>query len=160
MILRNNFCSCVGSSIFRFFVKNLIDYWCNPTLIFLILWITSNGKFFLGLLFSLNGPDSLYLNFVCIKCSSGINLTPTNKKIVNYCIHFLCSQNKISPNNDILLKGFLITNWLNSPLASCSLTNLDVLLIHTAHFDRSIVFALLVFETFAFLLCASVLHFK
>ena len=31
----------------------------------------------------------------------------------------------MSPNIDILLKRFLISNWLNSLLTSCSLINLD-----------------------------------
>ena len=37
------------------------------------------------------------------------------------------------PNKGILLKGVLIPNWLNSPLASYFLIDLPFLLLHTTH---------------------------
>ena len=36
----------------------------------------------------------------------------------------------------------LISDLLNNPPASCSLINLDFLLLHTTHFDKSTVFPL------------------
>ena len=62
---------------------------------------------------------------------------------------------KILPNN-----GVLIPNCLNSPLTSCSPVNLEFLLLHTAHFDKSIVLRFLAFMTLCFLLSVSFLHFK
>ena len=62
---------------------------------------------------------------------------------------------KILPNN-----GVLIPYCLNSPLTSCSLVNLEFLLLHTTHFDKSIVLLFLAFRTLWFLLSVSVLHFK
>ena len=59
-----------------------------------------------------------------------------------------------------MLQDVLVLNWLNSLLASCSLIDLDFLLLHTAHFDRSIILPLFVFETFGFLHFVSVLHFR
>ena len=64
----------------------------------------------------------------------------------------------MSPNNGIFLKGIVIPVWLNNQLASCSLIYLYLLLLHTAHFDKTIILPLLVFETFGFLLSASFLH--
>ena len=49
------------------------------------------------------------------------------QKLANCSNHFLYSQNKISPYNVILLKGVLIPNWLNNPLATCSLISLNFL---------------------------------
>ena len=40
----------------------------------------------------------------------------------------------ISPNNGILVKGFLIPRLLNNPFDSCSLVNFYFLAPHTAHF--------------------------
>ena len=39
---------------------------------------------------------------------------------------------------------------LNNPLAPCSLRNFDFLILHTEHFNKSII---LVFKTSGFLLC-------
>ena len=61
-------------------------------------------------------------------------------------------QNKISPNNGILLNGVLRPKLLNNALASCFLINLDFLLPHILHFDNSIVLLLLVGETLGFML--------
>ena len=57
----------------------------------------------------------------------------------------------MSPNIGNLLKGVLIPNLLNNPLASCLLINLDFLLPHIAHFDNIIILPLLVLETFGFI---------
>ena len=54
-----------------------------------------------------------------------------------------CIQNKVSPNNGILLKSVLRSKLLNIPLASCFLINLD--LPHRAHFDYHVL-PFLVFE--------------
>ena len=54
-------------------------------------------------------------------------------------------------NKGILLSGVLIPKLLNNPLASCSLINIDFLLPYIAHFDKSIVLLLLVFETLEFM---------
>ena len=48
-------------------------------------------------------------------------------------------QNKISPNNGILLNGVLRPKLLNNPFAFCFLINLDFLRPHIAYFDNSIV---------------------
>ena len=36
----------------------------------------------------------------------------------------------------ILFNGVLIPKLLNNPFACCSLKNFDILLSHTAHFDK------------------------
>ena len=51
----------------------------------------------------------------------------------------------------ILFNGFLIPKLLYSPLASCSLINLDLLVWNIAHFDNSIVLLLLVFKILGFM---------
>ena len=66
----------------------------------------------------------------------------------------------MSPNNGILLKGVLIPDLLNNPLAYCSLINLSFLLLHATHFDERIILRLLVFETFGLIHSVSFLHFK
>ena len=55
-------------------------------------------------------------------------------------------QNKVSPNNGILVNGVLRSKLLHIPLAFCFLMNLDFWPPHKAHFDDSIVSLLLVFE--------------
>ena len=54
----------------------------------------------------------------------------------------------------------MIPNLVINPRASGSLINLDLLLLHTAHFDKSIIFPLIVFETFGFKLLVSFLRFQ
>ena len=71
----------------------------------------------------------------------------------------MLSQSKTFVNSSILLKGVLISDLLNNSLASCFIINLD-LLLHTRHFDKIIVFSLLVFKNFAFILSASFLQIK
>ena len=41
--------------------------------------------------------------------------------------------NKISPNNGILFNGVLRPKLLNISIASCSIINLDFLVLHIAH---------------------------
>ena len=45
----------------------------------------------------------------------------------------------MSPNNGIFLNGVLRPKLLNIHFVSCSLINLDFLLLHRAHFDDNIV---------------------
>ena len=91
--------------------------------------------------FFINGLKALYTNTGCLKCISDTTLSLAN----NYCIHLLYSKNEISLNN-----GVLDFNWILNLLASLSSTNLDFLLFHTAHFNKSVIFALLVFELLPF----------
>ena len=89
-----------------------------------------------------------------------MNLSLDSKHLLINAFAFLYFHNKILFNNVILLKGTLIPNWLNSSLASCSLINLKFLLLQTAHFDRSIVLPLLIFEILGFFLSVTPLHLK
>ena len=73
-----------------------------------------------------------------------------------FCLYFLycfyTSNNKIT----LFYKWINITGilpiLLSSPVASCSLINLDFLLLQTAQFDESISFPYFVFSTLGFLL--------
>ena len=58
------------------------------------------------------------------------------------------------------MKGAFIPKLLNNPLAPCSSRNCDVLLLHTAHFHKSIIRWLLSVSTFGFSLSVFFLHFK
>ena len=73
------------------------------------------------------------------------------EKLVSYCIQFY-----IPPKKHLLI----LTFWSNNPPASCSLMNLDFLLLHTAHCDRNIDLLSLVFGTHGFLLSVSILIYK
>ena len=53
---------------------------------------------------------------------------------------------------------FIPVSLLNNPLVSCSLINFDILQLHTAHFDKSIILPFLVFTTFK--LSYFFLHFQ
>ena len=77
-------------------------------------------------------------------------------KIIKIILIVKIFQTKCYP----IREGVLIPNLLNNPVAYCSLINLDFLILHTAHFDKTIVFPLLVFKTFRFILSVSFLHFK
>ena len=55
---------------------------------------------------------------------------------------------------------FIPVKLLNNSLASHSLINFKFLLLHTAHFDKSIILPFLVFITVLFLLSVFFLHFK
>ena len=64
----------------------------------------------------MNGPQALYVNPGCFKCSSGINLSPANKGIftIAFILYF---QNKVF----IIGKSFIISTFvpvklLNNPL--------------------------------------------
>ena len=68
----------------------------------------------------------------------------------------------MSPNNGILFNGVLRPKLCNNPFTSCSLTNLDFLIPHTAHFDciiNLLFFVLEIFE-FKFLVFFYTLHSK
>ena len=66
----------------------------------------------------------------------------------------------MSPSNGILLDGVLRTKLLNIPFPSCSFTNPDFLLPHTAHFDNNVVLTFFVFNTFGSTFSVFFLHFK
>ena len=76
-------------------------------------------------------------------------LSPANKNLFTI-LFILYLQNKIFPNNGILLNEVLIAKLLNNPLASSVLINLNFLLSHNAHFDKSISFTLFVFSVSGF----------
>ena len=70
------------------------------------------------------------------------------EKLVYYFSHFISCVNlfnTIKTEEDLLkgfyLKGVFIPKLPNNLLASCSLTNFNFLLSHTAHFDKSIFFS-------------------
>ena len=54
----------------------------------------------------------------------------------------------MSPNDGTLLNGVVRPKLLNNHFASCSFTNLDFLLTHTAHFFCIISLLFFVFITF------------
>ena len=60
----------------------------------------------------------------------------------------------------ILLKIVFIPKLINSPVASCYIINIDFLLSHTAHFDKSFIIPFLVLATFELLLSVFFQHFK
>ena len=62
-----------------------------------------------------------------------------------------------SLRNGIFIPVKLLNNLF---LASCSLINFSFLLLHTAHFDKSIIHPFLVLATLGFLLSVFFLHFK
>ena len=64
----------------------------------------------------------------------------------------LYSQNIISVANEILLKGVLSLIFFSNPLSFLLFHKSCFLLLHTAHFNKSIICTLLVFVTFGFLL--------
>ena len=100
----------------------------------LLLWILLILFF---VCFFLNGLKALYVNTGCVRLISDRTWSLFN----NYCIHFLYSKSKVSLDN-----GALNLNWHKD----LSLINLDFLLFHKAHFNKSVVFPLLVFETLPF----------
>ena len=62
-----------------------------------------------------------------------------------------------SLRNGIFIPVKLLNNLF---LASCSLINFSFLLLHTAHFDKSIIHPFLVLANLGFLLSVLFLHFK
>ena len=66
----------------------------------------------------------------------------------------------MSPNTGILLKGVFILKLFNKHLVFCFLINLDFLLSHIAHFDKSIIPPLFVSVTLEFLFVVVLVHFK
>ena len=57
----------------------------------------------------------------------------------------------MSHNNGILLKGVFNSKLLNNSLGSCVLINLETLLLHTEHFDKTIIFPIVFFLNPVFL---------
>ena len=51
-------------------------------------------------------------------------------------------------NNGILFSGVLVPKLLINPFASCSFTNLDLLIQYSAHFDCIIILPFFVLEIF------------
>ena len=73
-------------------------------------------------LFLVNGPQEIYVNLGCLKCISGMNLSPANKRFF-IILFILYLQNRISSAIGNLLKIFsFISKLLNIQL--CSLVNL------------------------------------
>ena len=106
------------------------------------------------------GTQVLNVNSGCLSYISNINLSPAKKNLLIIAFIFSYSQDRVSPNNGTLLIGILIPNQLNNTLASRSLINFDFLLVHTVHFDQSIILPLLVFETLSFFFFVFVLNFR
>ena len=98
-------------------------------------------------LFLVNCTQALYVNLNCYKCISD-----------NICT-YIC-YNKISPNTGTLSKGVLIYKLFNKHFVSWFLINIDFLLSHNAHFDKSIILPFFVSVTLGFLLFVFLLHFK
>ena len=71
-----------------------------------------------------------------------MNLSPITKKLFTISL-ILYVLNKIGPTKGILLKDFALPLIIS--ITSCPLINLDFLLSHTTHFDRSLVFPFLSF---------------
>ena len=56
--------------------------------------------------------------------------------------------------------SFTPVKLINNPLAACSLRNFNFLLLHTEHFDKSIIIPFLVPTTFGFLLSVFFLNLR
>ena len=99
-----------------------------------------------------------YVNMGCLKCISGINLSPANKNLftissILYVVLTWLIWNKRGPTKWILLTGVFVPKPLKNRLASCSLINLGFLLTHSAHFDKGIILPFFVFTTWIFTFC-------
>ena len=90
-------------------------------------------------LFLVNSPLAVYVSPGCFKSIFNINLSSVNKNLffISVILYF---SNKRGPS----VKGLLIPKLLNNLLACCSLINIDFLLLHFAHFYKSINLPLLV----------------
>ena len=93
-----------------------------------------------------NGTRALYVNSGCRKSISDKNLSLANKNL--------------DLNKQISFKGIVIAKLHNNPLASCYLINLDFLLSHNAHVDKSIILPFFVLGTIGFLISVFFLHLK
>ena len=120
-----------------------------------ISWIFCFFNFFLILsLFLLNGLETLYVNSVCLKCISRINLCTANKYLIYFipCVDLL---NTVKTKKDLIKKFYLdmslFLNWL---------INFVFLPSHTTHFDKSISLPFLAITSFGFLLSVFFIHFK
>ena len=81
------------------------------------------------------------------------------EKYIYYFIHFVLKTKKWR-NNGLLLNGLLSLKLLNNVYVLWFFTNLDFLLLHTAHFDGNIGPPFLVFNIFESTLSVPFLHFK
>ena len=100
----------------------------------------------------MNGPQALYVIPGCFKCISGTKLSHANKSLftIALILHF---QNKLFAMGKSVKIGIFIPIKLpNDALAFCPLINFDFLLLHIAHFDKSIIFLFQVFTDFVFFL--------
>ena len=115
---------------------------------FVLTNVSLASCFFIGLYcFLVSNKWSTSGNPGCFKRISGINLTPANQNL--FIISFiLYIQSKIEPCIGILSKPSFIPNLLSSPLASCSLINLDFY-YYTSHMLINALF--LLFLPFKFL---------
>ena len=90
------------------------------------------------------GLKVLLVNPGYLKFIPGINLSLANEKL--FTISFILYLCEILPIRGIMLKGELDLN--NNPLASCSLINLNILLLLTTQFDKIITLPFFIFTTF------------
>ena len=90
----------------------------------------------------------------CLKCISGMNLSPANKNFftISFNLYLVLTcwypYNKTGPCKGILLK--VIPKLLNNPQASRSLINLYFLLLQTAQFDITIILPIFFLQILGF----------
>ena len=73
-----------------------------------------------------------------------------------------CSSDNLPPptNINLFAISFIVSKLLKYPLGSCSLINLDILLLGASHFDESFIFPLFVFTTIELSISVFFLRFK
>ena len=103
-------------------------------------------------MFLVNGPQAIDVNPECPKCILAINVSPPNKKLVIASFSFYL-EHKIGEGIGSSSKPVVIPKLLNNSQASCSLINIDFLVLNTAHFDKSTGFPFFGFANLNFLLC-------
>ena len=95
-------------------------------------------NFWILFLLFVNCPQVLHVNLGCLKCISGINLSPPNKKLfpISFILYLvltclmLLKQKRTYWRN---LKDVFIPKIHNNPLNSCCLINFDFFYYHTLH---------------------------
>ena len=102
----------------------------------------------------MNGLQLLYVTPVSFRFISNTTFSHVNQNFLIMC-SLSYSYNRISYKNGILLKGVASPKLLNSSLASCSLKNLDILLLHTPHYDKHIICLSLVYMSSHYFFCTS-----
>ena len=80
-------------------------------------------------LFLVNGPHNFYANSGCLECILIKNIFSSNKKLwtVPFILYSITVLIPLKQNHLIM-----------APPSSSFLINLDILLLHTAHFDKSV----------------------